>query len=159
MRDEGLGRGPTRYAVQHRRLDLEEALLQQQAAHDRDDLRAAAQRGTRFLVDDQIEIALAVTRLDVGQAVELLRQRQERLGQHREVARIDGELAARRAPDNALDPDDVAEIEQLEEAQALGRQDVLVAEDLDLAGAVVQIDEHAAVADGADSSASPAESA
>ena len=41
----------------------------------------------RVGVDDQVEVALAVARLDVGQAVPLLGQRQEALGQERAGSR------------------------------------------------------------------------
>ncbi len=101
-------------------------------------------------VHDEVEIALAVAQLDIGKAVEFLRQRQQRLGKDRHLAAVDRELAARRAAHDALDADEIAEIQQLYQRQLLGRKIVLVAEDLDLAGDIVEIDEHAAVADGAD---------
>ena len=56
----------------------------------------------------------------------------------------------RRAPNETLDPDQVADIEQLQERQVLGAQIVLVRENLDLSRGVVQVDKHAAVAHRAD---------
>src|SRR6185437_10505044 len=150
MRVEGLGRGAAGNGVQHRRLDFEEAALDEDAADRGDDAAAAPQGLAALLAHDEIEVALAVAQLDIGEAVEFLRQRQQRLGQHRHLAAVDRELAARRAADDALDADEIAQIQELHESELLGREMVLVAEDLDLAARIVEIDEHAAVADRAD---------
>src|SRR5665213_1296644 len=83
MGDERLGRGAAGNSVQHRRLDLEIALLDEAAAHPGDDLAAPAQGGATLLAHDEVEIALAVARLDIGEAVEFLGQRQQRLGVRR----------------------------------------------------------------------------
>ena len=48
---------------------------------------AAAKRRPRLVVGDQVDVALAVARLDVGEAVPLLRQRPQRLGEHAERLR------------------------------------------------------------------------
>ena len=45
--------------------------------------RARLEDPPRLGIDDQIEVALPVARLDVGQAVPLLRQRQQALGEER----------------------------------------------------------------------------
>src|SRR5262249_8737775 len=62
----------------------------------------------------------------------------------------DGELAARRAADMSGDADEVAEIQELHEGELLGVEELLVAEDLNLARGIVEVDEHAAIAVGAD---------
>ncbi len=77
----------------------------------------------------------------------LLGRRQQRLAEHRQPGRVHRELAARRAPHDALDADQIAEIEQPQHRHLVGGQEILVAEDLDLAGLVVQVDEHAGIAD------------
>ena len=56
----------------------------------------------------------------------------------------------RRAPHEPLDPDQIADIEQLQQRQVVGAQIVLVRENLDFSRGVVQVDEHAAVAHRAD---------
>ncbi len=63
-----------------------------------------------------------------------------------------GQLAARGAAHQTVDADQIADIEQPDDRQPDGIEQVAVAEDLDLARGVVEIDEHAAVADGADPS-------
>ena len=85
--DEGLGRGAAGDRVQHRRLDFEIAARDEMAAHRGDDPAAPAQGLAAFLVHDQVEIALAVAQLDIGEAVKFLGQRQQRLGQHRDARR------------------------------------------------------------------------
>jgi hypothetical protein len=77
-------------------------------------------------------------------------QRQERLRQHGDAAAVHRELAPRRATDLPLGPDDVAEVEELQQRKLLGREMVLVVEDLDLARGVMEIDEEAVIAQGAD---------
>ena len=57
------------------------------------DPRAHAEHLARFLVGDQVHIALAVLLLLVGQAVELLRQRAQRLGQQAQPGYADRQLA------------------------------------------------------------------
>ena len=75
-------RGAAGNRLHHRRLDLDEAARGEELAQELDDLRAAAKRRAHLLVGDQVEVALAVARLDVGQAMPLLRQRAQRLGEH-----------------------------------------------------------------------------
>src|SRR6185437_16610344 len=111
--------------------DFEETARGQEAADRGDDAAAVAQRRAAILAHDQIEIALAIARLEIGEAVIFLRQRQQRLGRSRDLGGIDRQFAARRAPHLAFDADDVAEIEQLQERDLFRREEILVTEDLD----------------------------
>ena len=95
--------------LEHRRLDLDEALAVEVGANRADDARAQHERLARLLVDEQVEVALAVAQLDVGEAVErvgkrlgVAREHLERLGQQRR-------LAAAGAAGMPGDADDVAE--------------------------------------------------
>ena len=63
---------------------------------------------------------------------------------------VDGQLAARGAAHQPLDPDQIADIEQTQRRQPCGIEKVAMAEDLDFARGVMQVDEHAAVAHGLD---------
>ena len=83
----GLAVAPPGIDVQHRRLDFEKAALGQPAAHRRDDAAAPPQGLAALRVHDQVEIALAIAHLDIGEAVIFLGQRQQRLGQHRDAPR------------------------------------------------------------------------
>ena len=127
--DERLGRGAAGDRVQHRRLDLEIALGDEAPAQRGNDLAAPAQGQAALLAHDQIEIALAIARLDVGEAMMLLGQRQQRLRENLDLAAVDGELAARRAAHDARRADDIADIEEPHERELLGRKVVLVIED------------------------------
>ncbi len=101
-------------------------------------------------IDDQVEIALAIAELDIGEAVIFFRQRPQCLGEHRDRDGVDRQFAARGAPHVALDPDQIADVEQPHRGEVGDAQKVAMAENLDLARGIVQIDEHAAVADRAD---------
>ena len=70
VRDEGTRRGSARNGLQDRRLDLDIALRVEELAHRRDDLRALDEGLLDLRVDDQVEIALAVAHLRVGEGVE-----------------------------------------------------------------------------------------
>ncbi len=96
--------------MQHRRLDLDIAALDEVAAQRRDDLAAPAQSVPALWVHDQVEITLTIAQLDIGEAVVLLRQGPQRLGQNVDRASVDGQFAARRAPHQALDPDQVTDV-------------------------------------------------
>ena len=54
---------------------------------------ALAEHLAHLRVDDQVDVALAVALLDVGEAVPLLGQRAHRLGQDDDVLGDDGQLA------------------------------------------------------------------
>ena len=135
---ERLRRGPARDRLHHRRLDLEEVAGEEEVAHVGDDPRAQAEHAARLLVDDEVHVALTVAGLLILQAVVLLGQRPERLGQelergdpHRELPGVGDEQLPARA-------DDVAEIELLEALVVRLPEPALVDEQLDVARAVAQ---------------------
>ena len=72
VRDERPRQGAAVERLQHRRLDLDEAALVQEPADGGDDAGALDEDLARVVVDDEVEVALAVAGLDVGEAVELL---------------------------------------------------------------------------------------
>src|SRR5215213_9457165 len=93
--------------LKDRGLDLYEAALVEPAARRRDDPRAKDEQLARRLVGDQVELSVAVARLDVLEPVELLRRRAQRLGQQRQ-------LAAARPEGGAVDAHQVAQVERHE---------------------------------------------
>ena len=93
MRDERPRQRAAGDRLHHRRLDLEIAARRQELADRRDDPAARLEHAPRVGVDDQIEVALAVADLDVGQAVPLLGQRQQALRE--EVQRATPRSSAR----------------------------------------------------------------
>ena len=95
----------------------------------------------RLRVDDQVDVALAVAHLDVGQAVELLRQRVERLGEQDQLLHVHRDLAGLGAEHLAPRADEVAEVEQAQVRERLLAQRVLAQVELELAGLVLDVTE------------------
>ena len=124
--------------LHHRRLDLEIPAAVEELAQRREHLAAHLEHFARLGIDDEIEIALAIADLDVGQAVPLLRQRQMALRQKLEARRPDRQLVGARAEQMPFDADDVAEIEQPEHLEIALRERVLPDVDLDARSAVGQ---------------------
>ena len=71
MGDEGLGNGTTGDHVHHRCLNLKEVTLIKVTANTVDDLGTDGKGVANVLVDDKIQITLAVTSLHVGQTTEV----------------------------------------------------------------------------------------
>ena len=78
VRDERARQGAAVERLQDGRLDLDEAAIVEEVADGADDVRALDEDLRDLVVDDEVEVAAAVARLDVGEAVELLRQRPQR---------------------------------------------------------------------------------
>ena len=125
VRDEGLGVGAARDRVQHRRLHLQEAVLDHEVADRADGLAARHEARARAFVGDQVDIALAVLLLLVGHAVELVGQRAQALGQQAHRGGLDRQLAGLGAEQRALAAEDVAQVPVLEGGQRLGADHVL----------------------------------
>ena len=134
--------------LQDRRLDLDEAGVVELAADRGDDLRARDEQLARLLVGHQVELAAAVARLDVLQAVVLLGRRAQRLREHGEALDPQRHLAALRAHRGAVDADDVAEVDLRQQALVLlGPEHVRARLQLQPAGAVDEVEEgHLALA-------------
>ena len=141
------GRRPAVKRLQNRRFDLDEALGVEEAAHGRDHPSAGDEQLARVLVGDQVELAPAKARLDVGQPVVLLGRGSERLGQQREVLDPQRQLAAPGHEGDAVDADQVAEIQPQEPLHPLRPEFVDPSLELDPPGAVDQVEErHLALA-------------
>src|SRR4051794_18827822 len=133
--------------LQHGRLDLDEPGVVEIAAHGGDRLRAHDEQLARLVVGDEVELAPAEARLDVVQAVELVGGRPQALGEDGEVVDAQAQLAAARAEREAVDADQVAEVELEELCHALRPEDVGLGLQLDAPGAVVEVEErHLALA-------------
>ena len=134
-RHERLGEATAVARLEDRRLDLDEPFAVEIGADGRDHPRAEDRLAPRLLVHQQVEVAAPVARLDVGEAVERVRQRRPDPGQ--ELERVDEQrrLAAAGLGRRAGHADDVAQVD-VELAGALDR-----AEELDPAGAVDEVEE------------------
>ena len=140
--------------LHHRRLDFEEAVRLQELPDRRHRGRANLEHPAHVGIDDQIEIALAVADLDVLQAVPLLRQRQEALGEELQRRRPDRQLVRLGAKQVAADADLIAEVEQLRQLIVALAERVLPDVDLDARAAVGQ-HEKAGLAETADADDAP----
>jgi hypothetical protein len=90
----------------------------------------------------QVEVALAVFRLAVGEAVELVGHRPQRLGEHGEILHLHGGLAGAGEEGFALDADPVAAVEALP-CGGLFLAEILDADvALDRAEHVAELEEH-----------------
>ena len=110
-------------------------------ADQADDGAALAEHVADLGVHDEVDVALAIADLAVGEAVELLGQRSQRLGEKRELGGGDGELPATGAQHAPSSIDDVPEVKLAEKPPALLAQVVHAAEELNLASDVLEDDE------------------
>ena len=142
---ERLGRGTTRNGLQHRRFHFEEITLAEELTNMGDHLGTHAEGLAHLLVHDQVHIALTVTLFGIGQAVELVRQRAQRLGQQAHVGHFHVKIALAGTGQGAFGGEDVARVPGFHRFQRLGRQGLAVDVDLNATGHVLQDHERAAV--------------
>ena len=96
------------------RFDLDIAPSIEKPPQLADDLRAPQENSSRAVVGDQVQIALPVPDLHVGEAMPFFGQRQQRLAQQGQFSDPDGEFAglgSKQMPGNAHE---IAQIDQLE---------------------------------------------
>ena len=142
VRLERTGRGAAGDGVQGRGLDLGELAAPEEAADRLDHAAADEEAAAGLLVDDEVEVALTVDLLGVGQAGPLLGQRAEGLRDQLVGGDADGDLAGLRAEELAADADEVAGIDELLEVGVVRvAQGVAGEVGLDDAAAVEQLDE------------------
>ncbi len=127
--------------LQHRRLHLDEAGGVEVAAYGGDDARAVHEQAARVLAGDQVELAVAVARLDVAQAVVLVGRRAQGLAEQLEVLHAQRDLTVAAAHRAAVDAQQVAEVKREQQVQALAPEHVQARVQLELAGAVDQVQE------------------
>ena len=115
----GPRRGAAGQPLQDRRFQLDVAALVHVLADRRQHLRAHLEDLARALVRHQVELALAVADLGVGDPVEEVGRVAQRLGEQRALAHRERQLAALGHVEVALDPDDVADVEVLDPPEGL----------------------------------------
>ncbi len=142
---ERLGRRAARDHLQHRGFHFEEAALGEELADVGDDLGTHAEGLAGFLVDDQVDVALTIALLGVGQAVVLVRQRAQRLGQQAYLLHVHEQVALVGALHGALGADDVAQVPGLDLGQGLFRQGLAIHIHLDARAGVLDDHEGATV--------------
>ena len=140
MRLERPRRGAARDGLQHRRLDFEEVHRVEEIAQVAQYPVARDEHGAALLVDDQVHVTLAITRVDVGHAVPLVRQRPQRLDQHAQFFHAHRQLARLGLEQHAGGREDVADVVLLEGLVGVAER-IALQEDLDLPGAILQLGE------------------
>ncbi len=116
---KGRAAAPPAIGLHHRGFDFEIAAVVEEVAHGAEHLGALDEDVAAVEVHEEVDIALAVAELDVGQAVVLLRQGKHGLGEEGDAFRR-GRLARRAgAEEIAGDADVVAEVEQLVEVEGV----------------------------------------
>ena len=106
--------------LQHRRLDLDEPSFIEPTTNRPDHLRARDEVFAYVLVHSEIEVALPVPRLDIGQPVKRVGQGTVDLGEGHELLNDQGRLSATRTGGEPLNAHDVAEID-VDGTRAIGR--------------------------------------
>ena len=97
--------------LHHRSLDFDEAARFELPPQRADDAGARGEDREHLGIGDQVEVALAVAQLDVLQAVVLLGDPEQVLGEEDELVDVHRQFTGARAEEIALDADDVAEVE------------------------------------------------
>ena len=109
--------------------------------HQTDDRGPPDEHLPHLGVDHQVQVALAVAGLHVGEAVELFRQGQERLGEEDKFGHRQGEFPGSGAKQRAGKPHDVAQVQALKQGEGLRAQHLFLDVGLDAAGAVLEVAE------------------
>ena len=93
-------------------------------------------------VDHQVQVALAISGLDIAKAVVFLRQRPQGFGQEYETLNLQGELVGPGAEQRATHPDNIAQVDKtLEAIEGLLPHHLLLKINLDTAGPFLDMGE------------------
>ena len=141
MRDERTRGRAAGDRLQHRRLDFHEAERVEEVADEAHREAALLEGAAHFRVDDQVQVALAVAHLGIGQPRPLLRQRTQALDQHAQLRGLDRQLAGLGAEHRAGDAEDVADVRRLERLVLFCADGIELHEHLDAAGHVLDLAE------------------
>ena len=148
--NKGTGIGAAGDGAEHGGLHLHEAQRIQIAAQIGHKLAADLEIPLALRIHDQVHIPLAVAHFLIGQAVELLRQGTQGLGQQDDLMGTDAHLAPLGAEHFAHHAHDITDIVLLEAVIVVLIHLVLAGVELDAAGLVLQVAEghltHAALA-------------
>ena len=134
----GPGRGAAGALLERRPLHLEVAAGGEHPAHRLHDPAAGHEPVAHPLAVDQVEIPHPLLEVGIDEAVELVGGRLQRLREELEARGEDRHLAGLRLAEPAVDADEVAEVEAVDDLPGLGADLLLAEHDLDPAGAVVR---------------------
>ena len=133
--DRPAGRG-----LHHRCFDFEVVLRVEKRTNVRNDLGTHPKDRSTAGIHDQVHVALPIPRFLIGQPVELLRQRPQRLGQQTHFFGHDSQLAGLRTEQHPCRSHDVADVPLLEFLIDAVGDTVALEPHLNLPGTVLQFD-------------------
>ena len=141
--DERLCRRAAGDGLHRRRLHLDEAAFVHEVTNLADDRAALVEHVLDVEVGDEVEVALAVTGLDVGEAVPLGRQGAQRLANDGELRRLERDLLRARSEHRPFHAEEIAEIELLQHLERLLAEGVFLRVNLHAIGAVADVQKYA----------------
>jgi hypothetical protein len=134
------GIGSSVYRLENGGLELEESVIIKIPADQRDNPAPVPESLPAFLVDNQVDVTLAIAFLDIGEPVELLGQGADSLAQESECIYPDCDLAQFCPEHMAGNPNDVSPLDELiEELELLLAEIVFTDIELDLATLVPDV--------------------
>src|ERR1700685_4028186 len=113
MRDERLSYCAARDLLHHGSFDLDEVMRVEKPPHGLHQLAALQENFPYLRIHDQVDVTLAVSQLNVGQAMPFFRPRQQVFGEERNFLDVDAEFAGAGAEQIAADANVISEVEQL----------------------------------------------
>ena len=141
MGPEGSGDRAPGQGLHHRRLDLEKVPLDEEGADAVDGPAPPAEGLPRGFARDEVDVATTVAQLGVAEAVPLLGQRVQALGEEADLGRAHRELAGAGAEDRPAHRDEVADVEAPELGVDAFGQIVATDEELDAPRDVPEVGE------------------
>ena len=141
--DERLRRCAAGDRLHRRRLDLDEAALVHEVADLADDRAAFVKDLLDVVIGDEVEVALAVARLDVREPVPLRRERPQRLADDGELRHLERDLPRARREHRPLHADEIAEVEFFKHLERLVAEGIFLRVNLHPIGAVADVQKDA----------------
>jgi hypothetical protein len=139
-------RATTVERLKHRRLDLNEICVVERAANARDHLGARHEAIARLGVGHQIEVALAMSNLDVLQSVVTVGEWQAAWCELDPLGDLDAQLASARSRGGADDTNQIPNRDGANLLERLLTELLKVSQELDSTGHVLKVDKrHAAL--------------
>ena len=111
MRDERLCRCASGNGMHHRSLHLQEPSFDQEGSDSGDDPASSSEDLVDLRIGDQINVALPIPGLDVGQPMPFFGQRAKGLTEKGQVMNLDREFVRLGTKQRSGDPDPVAKIQ------------------------------------------------
>src|SRR5262245_25413306 len=141
MRDERTRRRSPGNSLHHRCFHFQEIPFLEKAPQETHDVRTFLEKLSYFRIDHQIDIPLAIARLNIRKTVPLFGQGSQALGQQAQSLGFDCQFLGLRAKEAVLDSDNVAHIQGLKQSITLVSELVLPRISLDPSWPILDVKE------------------